>query len=91
MTGPVQSYASSPIADRAFCKTCGTQLWMRDRKDGADYDLMPGIFDAAQDWPLKSEIYTDQAMRAFCLKGDHKRTTGAEYRRKNPDVKGVNG
>ncbi len=86
ITGPVQSYPSSKLADRAFCQTCGTQLWMRDRSDDAPYDLMPGIFDGAQDWPLKSEIYVDQALHAFSLSGVHKRASSAEYREKNPEV-----
>lgn len=87
--GPVKTYPSSAIAERAFCETCGTQLWMRDIKEGADYDLMPGIFDATQKWPLHSEIYTDQALTAFTLKGDHRRASAEEYRAKNPHVKDI--
>ena len=89
ISGPVQVYASSTLADRAFCATCGTQLWMRNRQDGAPYDLMPGIFDAAKDWPLKSEIYVDEALCAFTLGGDHKRADAATYRDKNPEVNEV--
>ena len=63
---------------------------MRDVKEGADYDLMPGIFGAAIDWPLKSEIYHDQAMSAFTLKGVHTRASGQTYREKNPEVVGIN-
>lgn len=89
VTGPVQIYASSELADRAFCQTCGSQLWMRDRKEGAVYDMMPGLFDEASGWPLKSEVYADQAMNAMALKGDHPRATAQEYQAKNPDVKGL--
>ena len=89
VTGPVATYASSPIAHRGFCGTCGTQLWMRDVAKGADYDLMPGIFHAARDWPLKSEIYHDQAFAAYPLSGTHKRADAQTYRAKNPQVDGV--
>ena len=84
--GPIKSYTSSSIATRAFCKNCGTQLWMRDVKAGADYDLMPGMFDDTHDWPLKSEIYHECAMAAFALKGDHRRASSETYREKNPEV-----
>lgn len=89
VTGAVQSYPSSQLANRAFCATCGTQLWMRNREEGAPYDLMPGIFDAAKDWPLKSEIYVDEALCAFALSGDHKRADADAYRAKNPEVNEV--
>ena len=85
--GPVTRHASSGIAERAFCATCGTHLWMRDTTDSrANLDLMPGLFDAARDWPLRSEIYVDQALAAIRLGGDHRRLTGAEYEKTNPHV-----
>jgi hypothetical protein len=87
--GSVQEYPSSTLANRAFCATCGTQLWMRNRESGAPYDLMPGIFEAAKGWPLKSEIYVDEALCAFALGGDHKRADAAAYRAKNPEAREV--
>lgn len=89
VTGAVQRYNSSTLAERAFCGTCGTHLWMRDRNDGAPYDLMPGLFDEALSWPLHSEIYVDEAMNAMTLAGDHRRATAAQYQAKNPQTKGV--
>lgn len=84
VTGPVTRFASSDFAERAFCATCGSHLWMRDTAvEGAAYDLMPGLFDAALDWPLRSEIYTDRAMASVRLAGDHKRATRAEYEARN--------
>ena len=84
--GEVREYPSSAIANRGFCATCGTQLWMRDVADGADYDMMPGLFDEATDWPLKSEVYHDKAMAAFALQGDHRTVAAETYRAKNPQV-----
>ncbi|MCA3510219.1 MAG: GFA family protein [Rhodobacter sp.] len=84
--GPVTRYASSSFAERAFCSVCGSHLWMRDGED--DFELMPGLFDQARDWPLRSEIYTDRAMASARLAGDHGRTTRAGYEQKNPHVAG---
>jgi hypothetical protein len=87
ITGPVTRYASSEFAERAFCATCGSHLWMRDTaRDDAPYDLMPGLFDAARDWPMRSEIYVDRAYASVRLGGDHKRATQADYESKNPHV-----
>ncbi len=85
--GPVTRYSSSDFAERAFCGKCGSHLWMRNT-DGATYDLMPGLFDQARDWPMRSEIYTDRALAAVRLDGPHKRATRAEYEAKNTFLEG---
>ncbi|WP_413869435.1 GFA family protein [Albidovulum sp.] len=87
--GPVVRHQSSPFAERAFCGTCGSHLWMRDTKAAdADYDLMPGLFDEARDWPLRSEIYTDRALACVRLEGDHRRATRAEWEARNEHLEG---
>lgn len=85
--GPAVRFASSDFAERAFCGVCGSHLWMRNT-GGTSYDLMPGLFDAAQGWPLRSEVYADRAMAAARLTGDHPRASAAEYERKNRFVAG---
>ena len=87
--GPVRRHASSTFAERAFCGTCGSHLWIRDT-DLADapYDLMPGLFDAASGWPLRSEVYADRAMTSLRLSGDHPRRTAADYEATNSHVDG---
>ena len=85
--GPVAHYTSSSFAERAFCSVCGSHLWMRDRDDDT-YELMPGLFDEAVDWPLRSEIYTDRAMASVKLQGGHARATRVEYEQKNQFVQG---
>jgi hypothetical protein len=87
--GPVTRHASSEFAERAFCSVCGSHLWMRDfgAADG-HYDLMPGLFDAALDWRLYSEVYADRAMASVHLTGAERRATRAEYEMKNPHVQG---
>lgn len=84
VTGHIARFASSSFAERAFCPTCGSHLWMRTTDNG--YDLMPGLFDDALHWPMRSEIYVDQAMAAVALKGDHPMATAAQYESKNPHI-----
>jgi hypothetical protein len=89
--GPVVRYRSSSFAERAFCGTCGSHLWFNDVKEDkepARYELMPGLFNEAVDWPLRSEIYTDRALASVHLAGDHRRATRAEYEAKNPFLEG---
>jgi hypothetical protein len=87
VSGPVTRYASSSFAERAFCAVCGSHLWMRN-STGQSYDLMPGLFDALLDAPLRSEVYADRAMASVRLGGDHRRATQAEYEAKNQYVAG---
>jgi hypothetical protein len=49
---------------------------------------MPGLFDEARDWPMRSEIYTDRALASVRLTGDHRRSTRAEYEQQNPFIEG---
>lgn len=87
--GPVTRHASSGFAERAFCAVCGSHLWMRngDAPEG-DYELMPGLFDEAAEWRLRSEVYADCAMASMQLAGAERRATRAEYERNNPHVEG---
>jgi hypothetical protein len=49
---------------------------------------MPGLFDGARSWPLRSEIYVDRAMASVHLTGDHLRKSRAEYEAENPFIAG---
>ncbi|MHA6324802.1 GFA family protein [Roseivivax sp. CAU 1753] len=88
ISGPVKRHASSDFAERAFCATCGSHLWMRNTQPEDDYEFMPGLFPGAADFPLVSEVYVDQAPSYLPLSGDHKRATRAEYEAKNLFVEG---
>jgi hypothetical protein len=91
VTGEVTRYRSSAFAERAFCPRCGSHLWFSDVEPGSkptSYGLMPGLFDAAHDWPLRSEVYADRAMASVPLAGDHRRKSRAEYEAQNQFVEG---
>ena len=84
VTGPVATYRSSSFAERAFCPTCGTHLWLRD--DGRDYELVPGLFEGAAGFALSREVYADRAFAAVPLAGDHVRVSRADYESSHPFV-----
>jgi hypothetical protein len=91
VTGEVSRYRSSAFAERAFCPRCGSHLWFNDVGEDGElrtYELMPGLFDAARHWPLRSEIYVDRAMASVHLLGDHPRKSRAEYEADNPFTEG---
>ena len=94
VTGEVTRFRSSSFAERAFCPRCGSHLWFNDVEEGGEptsFELMPGLFDAAQRWPLRSEIYVDRAMASISLAGDHRRKPRAEYEPENPFVEDSTG
>ncbi|MEM1351152.1 MAG: GFA family protein [Pseudomonadota bacterium] len=85
--GEVACFASSSFSERAFCPKCGSHLWMRNTDvPGENYELMPGLFDEARSWPMRSEIYVDDAI--VRLAGDHPTATRAQYEAKNKVVEG---
>ena len=91
ITGEVTRYHSSTFAERAFCARCGSHLWFNDVEEGGEpksYELMPGLFDAARPWSLRSEIYVDRAMASVRLLGDHRRKSRAEYEAENRFIEG---
>lgn len=89
VTGPVVRYQSTEFAERAFCGTCGSHLWMRDTgSEDAQYDLAPGLFDGAAGFELRSEIYADRALASVRLAGDHRRETRADYEAKHMHLEG---
>ena len=89
-TGPVTTYASSDFAERTFCGTCGSALWLRDTADryGSGYEMAPGLFAGAADFPLISEIYCDRAPAYAALAGEHPRKTRADYEQNNLHIQG---
>lgn len=87
ITGPVCRYRSSSFAERAWCGTCGTHLWIRD-DDATEYEFMPGLFDGARDVPLVREVYADRAFAYVPLAGTHDRVSAEDYEAANPFVEG---
>ena len=73
----VGRYASSDWAERAFCGTCGANLWFRFLPTG-NRSFLAGLFDEASRLPVSREIFSDEAAAWCALAGDHPRQTGPE-------------
>lgn len=74
-------YASSPWAERAFCKTCGTSLWYRVTAPGphqGEYHVGLGGFDAPDGITLTGEIYVDCKPDGYTFANETHKMTRAE-------------
>ena len=70
-------FRSSDWAERAFCGTCGSNLWYRFLPTG-NRSFLAGLFADAAGYAIESEIFCDEAPAWCQLAGDHKRQTGEE-------------
>lgn len=80
-TGPVKTYVSSDWAERAFCGTCGSNLWYRITLPGpmhGQYQLAAGLFDNAGGMEPRLEVYIDHKPAGYALQGDRRQMTEDE-------------
>ena len=70
-------YRSSEWAERAFCKTCGSNLWFKFLPTG-NRSFSAGLFDSASSARIEKEIFIDEAASWTCIGGDHPKMTGEE-------------
>ncbi len=79
--GAVRSYASSDVAERCFCGTCGTPLWYRMTAPGAprDYYITAGLLDDLSGIRLTHEIYVETKTDAFAFAGPLRQMTEAGF------------
>lgn len=77
--GPVRIWASSAVAERAFCGACGSPLWFRALDDGgAVYEPVAGLFDDAAGAVLDRESFVERCPEGLRFAGTHRRKTSAE-------------
>jgi len=74
----VAVYDSSKVAERGFCKSCGSNLFYRLKETG-QYYLSVGIFDDPSSFVLKGEIYIDHKPDGYAFEGPHPRLTEEEF------------
>ncbi|WP_373355574.1 GFA family protein [Pseudoroseicyclus sp. CXY001] len=81
VTGEVATYASSPFAERAWCPTCGSSLWVRDTEgeNVGIIELCPGLFENAGGAVMVREVYADRCPEGYRFAGDHERISRANY------------
>ena len=79
--GPVKTYRSSSFAERAWCDTCGSALWLRnvEGRDTGYYEFCPGLFENAGGAQLTRVVYADCAAGGIALAGELQRVSKADY------------
>ena len=70
-------HASSPWAERGFCRTCGSHLFYF-LKPNQSYSMSVGAFDDPSPFVLALEIFIDQKPAGYAFAGEHPRMTEAE-------------
>lgn len=73
----VAVYRSSEWAERAFCTTCGSNLWFKFLPTG-NRSFSAGLFDDAIGAGIEKEIFVDEAASWTCIGGEHPKMTGEE-------------
>lgn len=74
-------YASSPWAERAFCKSCGASLWYRITAPGpyqGEYHIGLGGLDAPEGIALTGEIYIDRKPGGYSFAEETHKMTKAQ-------------
>lgn len=84
----IATHTSSAWAERAWCGTCGTNVYFRHTKSDKWFgstELPIGIFDDASGFTLTHEIFVDNKPDSFAYEGKgHKRLTRADVVALNP-------
>ena len=73
----VTAYRSSPWAERAFCKTCGSNLYYRI-VDADQYVVCAGVLDDPAGLTLTNQIFIDDKPNFYAFANETKTMTGAE-------------
>lgn len=73
----ISVYRSSDWAERAFCKSCGSNLFYRLRQTG-DHYLYAGLFDNQDDFALTAQVFIDEKPGYYAFANETKNMTGAE-------------
>lgn len=74
-------YSSSPWAERAFCKTCGSSLFYRVSAEGpmkGDMHVGLGVLDDVSGIEMTGEIFIDRKPEGYAFAGETHKMTEAE-------------
>lgn len=86
VAGPVKRHRSSELADRAWCDTCGSSLFLAGHGEDVVW-LSPGLFDNAGGAELVSVVYADRHPDGFWLEGARvERVSQQDYEADNPHL-----
>ena len=77
----IATYESSPWAQRAFCKKCGSNLWYKvtaENHEGDNIYVPIGLLDETDDVSLQSEIFVDYKTKAYDIPESIEKLTEAQ-------------
>lgn len=77
----IKIFASSSWAERAFCATCGSNLWYRVTAPGphqGEYYVGLGVFDEPDGMPLKTELFIDRKPDGYSFDADTEQLTAEQ-------------
>jgi hypothetical protein len=70
-------FSSSVWAERGFCRTCGTHLFYRLKKEG-HYAVPVGLLEEGEQWVFDQQIFIEEKPAFYAFANDTKNLTGAE-------------
>ncbi len=73
----VTVYPSSPWAERAFCGTCGSNLWYRFLPTGSR-SFLAGLFDLPAGFGIEQQIFVDEKPDWYDILQESPMKTGAQ-------------
>jgi hypothetical protein len=73
----VTVYRSSPWAERAFCGTCGSNLWYRFLPTGGR-SFLAGLFDLPSGFGIEQQIFVDEKPDWYDIVQESPMKTGPE-------------
>ncbi|KAA9134236.1 GFA family protein [Marinihelvus fidelis] len=75
--GNVTVYRSSDWAERAFCRTCGSNLWYHFLPADS-HSFLSGLFDLPAEFTITQQIFVDEKPHWYDLAQQSVMKTGAE-------------
>jgi hypothetical protein len=76
-TDSISIFSSSDWAERGFCRTCGSYLFYRLKKEG-HYEVPVGLLDDGEQWAFDQQIFIDEKPSFYSFANKTKNLTGAE-------------
>ena len=76
-TDSMSVFSSSAWAERGFCRTCGSHLFYRLKKEG-HYWVPVGLFDEKEAWVFDQQVFIDEKPSFYSFANETKNLTGAE-------------
>ena len=87
----ISTYSSSAWAERAFCKNCGTHLFIRVIANSYDIPegigIPPGLFDDWEDFHLKQQVFIDQKPDCYAFSNDTRNINSDEIYKLYPQIR----